>query len=110
MPRITFSLLKQSMPFPYLRHEPLDTITWFLSIQMAAKFGPTAALKVSHLECISSIDFLTLFQGIISPSCVLFFMPSHPEEPLIHPIQIYFSYTLSILILYLSCLQLAKDN
>src|ERR1700679_2336445 len=112
IPRIIFSHLKQSMFFPRPRHGLLDSVTLFSSIQTTIKFGPTAASKVSHLlVCPShSTDFPTRFQGIISPSCVLFFVPSHPEEPNILLVQIYFSCMLSVSILYLSCLQLAKDN
>ena len=75
------------------------------SIQTGTKFGRTVALKVSH-----PTDFPTRFQGIILPAASYFFVLSHPEEPIILPVQIYFSCILSILILYLSCLQLAEDN
>src|SRR4030088_1589675 len=83
IPRITFSHLKQSMPFPRQRHGPLDAVTLFSSIQTTTKFGPTAASRVSRLRVCPShpTNFPTRFQGIISPSCVLFFVPSHPEEP-----------------------------
>ena len=46
-------------------------MTLFSSIQTTTKFGPTVASKVSHLVCPSHP---ALFQGIISPSCVLFFV------------------------------------
>src|SRR6266403_4707077 len=77
IPHITFSHRKQSMPFPSPRHRHLDAVTLFSSIQTATKFGPTAASKVSHLLVCPShpTDFPTRFQGIISPSCVLFFVP-----------------------------------
>ena len=52
----------------------------------------------------------TRSQGIMSPTCVLFLAPSRPEEPDILLVQIYFSGTLGVSILYLSCLKLAKDN
>ena len=54
---------------------------------------PIAASKVSHLLICPShpTDFPTWFQGTISRSCVLFFVPSHPEEPQILLVPIYFS-------------------
>jgi Plavaka transposase len=92
--------------------QPPRTTFSLLKIQTTANFGPTAASKMSHLLVCPShpTDFPTRFQGIISPSCALFFVPSHPEEPNILLVQIYFSRMLSVSILYLSCLQLAKDN
>jgi hypothetical protein len=69
----TFSHLKQSMPLLRPRHGLLDAVTLFSSIQTTTKFGPTAALKVSRLVCPSHpTDFLTRFQGIILPSCLIF--------------------------------------
>jgi hypothetical protein len=76
------------------------------------KVWPHSGLEGVSSSCkpVSSTNFPTRFQGIISPICVLFFVPSHPEEPEILLVQIYFSCMLSVSILYLSCLQLAKDN
>ena len=112
MPRITFSHRKQSMPFPRPSEAWTSGRCDVVPINTDNKVWFHSGLEGVSSSCmpVSSTDFPTRFQGIISPICVLFFVPSHPEEPEILLVQIYFSCLLSVSILYPSCLELANDN
>ena len=102
---------KQSMPFPHLGYGPLGAVMLFSSIQITTKFGLRAASKVPcHIHPFHLTKVPTWFQGIILPSCILFFMLFHLEELHILQVQTYFSLMLSISILNLSWTQLARDN